>query len=190
MSTYFNTSHQPFPTHFTLKNQQPLLIREAEKADASEMIKYIHQIAAETDFLSFGEGEFNVTIQEEERIIARHHQAINCLFILAILNGEIVGMLNVKASGKPRMRHIGEFGISVLKNHWGKGIGTALIRSMMDWAKATGVIRKLNLKVQTSNHTAIQLYKKLGFVKEGLIRRDSCIRGVFYDTYAMGMLID
>ncbi len=190
MSNHFNTTHQPFPTYFTLQNKQTLLIREARKADATKMIEYIYQVAGETDFLSFGVGEFTITVQEEERIIDMHHQAINCLFILAIFNGEIVGMLNVKSSGKPRMRHIGEFGISVLKTHWGKGIGTALIRSMLNWAKATNVIRKLNLKVQTNNHTAIQLYQKLGFVREGVIRRDACIDGIFYDTYAMGMLID
>lgn len=86
--------------------------------------------------------------------------------------------------------HIGDFGVTVRKDHWGKGIGSSLIETMLKWAKASDVIRKINLNVQTNNETAIALYKKFSFEIEGTIRRDSFIDGKFYDAYAMGILID
>jgi len=61
---------------------------------------------------------------------------------------------------------------------------------MLDWAKTSGVIRKINLNVQTNNEVAIALYEKFGFEKEGTIRRDLYVDGKFYDAYAMGILID
>ncbi len=167
-----------------------MIIREATRSDAESMIQYVYQVADETPYLSFGAGEFTITKHEEERVIEIHRQAKNRIFILAILEGEIAGMLNVVANNKPRMRHIGEFGITVEKKYWGLGIGDSLMKSMIDWAQHSGIIRKLNLKVQTHNTAAINLYKKYGFKKEGLITRDSYIDGVFYDTYMMGLLID
>lgn len=178
------------PQKICLKKGEILLVRSAEKKDAATLIKYVKGVAGETDFLTFGKGEFKKTVKEEEQIIEEHRKAPNRIFIIAELEGKIAGLLNVNASEKPRLRHIGDFGITVRKDHWGKGIGTSLIKIMLDWAKASGVIRKINLNVIVNNKTAIKLYEKFGFKKEGLIKRDSYINRKFYDAYAMGLLID
>lgn len=179
-----------FPRHLTTKNGEPLLIREAHKKDASALIDYVQKVAAETDFLTFGEGEFNLTVSDEEAFIENSRMAPNQLALIAVLERRIVGLLHVEGSPKKRLQHIGEFGITVAKDHWGKGIGASLMQSMIDWAQASGVIRKLNLKVQVNNANAVRLYERFGFEKEGRIRRDTCIDGQFFDTYWMGLLID
>ena len=61
---------------------------------------------------------------------------------------------------------------------------------MIDWAKESGIIRKLNLKVLVTNDAAIKLYKKFGFEVEGLIKRDFYIKNKFQDTLIMGLIID
>ena len=106
------------------------------------------------------------------------------------MEGEIAGVLYLKSSSRPRLRHLGEFGLSVRKKHWGKGIGTLLLQSMLEWAAATKIIRKINLYVHKTNTKAIALYEKFGFEKEGLIRREIFFNGEFHDTYVMGVLID
>ncbi|MEL7120979.1 MAG: GNAT family N-acetyltransferase [Bacteroidota bacterium] len=107
-----------------------------------------------------------------------------------MIDEELVGMLNVVASPKPRLQHVGEFGVSVLKNHWNKGIASLLINRMISWAEKSKIIKKINLKVLQNNDVAFQLYKRLGFEIEGLLRRDFFVKGVYYDAYMMGMLID
>ncbi|MDX2304565.1 MAG: GNAT family N-acetyltransferase [Microscillaceae bacterium] len=174
----------------TLKNEELLSVREGVKEDASAAIDYLNRVAYETDFLSFGGGEFTKTIAEEEQYIERHQNCENQIFLIAEIKGEIAGILTVDASPKSRFRHVVEFGISIPKAHWGKGIGSILIRIMIDWAKEGKVIRKINLKVRSDNESAIQLYKKFGFEIEGLMRRDAFIRDRFFDTYVMGLLID
>lgn len=179
-----------FPRHLSTRKGDPLLIREAEKADAPALIEYVQRVAGETDYLTFGEGEFYLSVADEEAFIENSRKASNQIALLAQLDGEIVAMLHVEASPKKRLRHIGEFGITVRKDHWGKGIGKILMESLLDWAKAGGVIRKLNLRVQTDNTNAIKLYERFGFEREGLVRRDSCIDGQFFDSYLMGLLVD
>ena len=61
----------------------------------------------------------------------------------------------------------------------------------IEWAKTSGVIRRLQLTVQKRNLVAIHLYEKMGFITEGLQERGACIeRGEFLDVYLMGKLID
>lgn len=179
-----------FPQVTTTKRGAPLTIGEAEPSDAPAIIDYLNDVGAESDFLTFGGGGFSKTIEEEERFIVASHKAPNRVFLTALIEADIAGVLTVTSSSKERVRHIGEFGMSVRERYWGQGIGTALVESTIRWARSSGVIRKLNLLVRVDNKSAIGLYEKLGFEREGTIRRDACIDGRFYDSYAMGLLID
>lgn len=173
-----------------MTNNFKISIHVAKKADAPELIIDVKKVADETDFLTFDSSEFNKTIEEEERIIEEHNSAKNQLFIIAKLDDKVIGMLNVHSSKRKRLEHIGEFGISVLKEYWNKGVGNALMTYTINWAKESGVIKKLNLRVLVTNESAISLYKKKGFKIEGTISRDVKINDSFYDTYQMGLLID
>lgn len=175
---------------FSLKSGETLTIREATKEDAAAIITYVKKVGDESDFLTFSGSEFNYTVAEEEAIIEKHRTASNQLFIIGMVDQQVVSVLNLQASHKPRLRHLGDFGISVARAHWGKGIGKAMLTYMITWAKETGIIRKINLKVVEKNTGAIQLYQNLGFEMEGRIKRDFRVNGEFQDTFCMGLLID
>lgn len=177
-------------TTIQLKTGETLLLREAELEDAATMIRHAKQVGDETTYLSFSGDEFKKTIKEEQAIIQQHRQAINQIFLLALVDDQLVGMGNVLSTHKARGRHFAEFGLSVIKEHWGKGIGRHMINCFINWAREGGVIRKLNLQVQANNERAIQLYQELGFVEEGRLVRGTCVEGQFYDLVQMGILID
>lgn len=178
------------PRTSTAKTGATLTIREAEPSDAPAIIGYLNEVGGESDYLTFGAGGFTKTIEEEERFIAESHEAPNQIFLTALIGSDIAGVLTVTSSSKERVRHIGEFGMSVRARYWGQGVGSALVETTIGWAQSSGVIRKLNLYVRSDNARAIGLYEKFGFEREGTIRRDACIDGRFYDSYAMGLLID
>lgn len=167
-----------------------LLLRPAENSDAAAMIAYAKQVGDESDFLSFSGADFTTTVEEEERIIENHALADNMLFLLALVEGRIVGMCNVAASQRPRLRHLGYFGISVARAYWGAGVGSHMLAYVMDWARDSGLIRKIELLVQTDNHRGIRLYQKFGFEYEGRLRRSSWCNDQFHDVYTMGVLVD
>lgn len=112
------------------------------------------------------------------------------MFIVAEIEGKIVGNLSFSGGPRQRIAHAGELGVCVLKEYWGQGIGTKLIEYLIDWCKESGIIRKINLRVRSDNYSAIHIYKKLGFNEEGLITRDFFINERFYDSISMGFIID
>jgi len=174
----------------TLGNGQVATIREAELDDAAAVLEYLDQVIAETDFLAMGQGDLDWPLERERRLIEEHRSADNKLLIVAEVEGRIAGVSGFTGDDRRRLRHTGESGISVLQRHWGLGLGTALMESVIEWARSSGVVRKIGLRVRTDNERALRLYTRSGFVREGVITRQFAIAGRFYDAYLMGLEID
>jgi ribosomal-protein-alanine N-acetyltransferase len=56
--------------------------------------------------------------------------------------------------------------IAVAKDHWGRGVGSALMDSLCAWAKAGG-LRTLHLEVREGNARARDFYARWGFTLAG-----------------------
>jgi len=95
------------------------------------------------------------------------------------------------ADQRKRVRHIGDLFIVIGQKYWNNGLGSLLLEEVVEWAQASGILRRLQLTVQTRNQTAVHLYQKNGFVIEGRQERGAYIEeGKFIDVYLMGRLID
>ena len=173
-----------------LKNGDSVVIREASSSDANEILEYVDTISSESDFLTFGQGEFIMSVEQEEEFLDNTSRQSNGIYIVAEIGSKIIGTSSFSGGARPRISHTGEFGVSVLKEYWGNGIGTELIKYLIEWSKQSGIIRKMNLIVRNDNLSAIHVYKKLGFIEEGVITRDLQINGRFYDALFMGYTID
>ncbi|MDK2952265.1 MAG: hypothetical protein PWQ77_1930 [Kosmotogales bacterium] len=174
----------------TLKNGEILNIRRVVVEDSSEIIEYINKIAGESENLTFGPGEFKNTPEEEKRFIESINESDNSLMIVGIIKDEITSILNFNSGRRNRIKHVGEFGISVRKDFWNIGVGKEMMNYLIDWAKNTKIIKKINLMVRKDNLSAISLYKKFGFEIEGTNSRYFKIRGKYYDLLYMGLKID
>jgi len=174
----------------TLKNNDTVIIRQAGKTDAKEIIELLNRICGESDFLTFGPGEFTMTIEQEENFLENILKQSNALFLAAEDNGKLIGTLTFSGGSRPRIAHTGEMSLCVLKEYWGNGVGTALIEYLIEWCRQTGIIKKINLRVRTDNASAIHVYRKLGFIESGMITRETQVGGVFYDNLLMGYTID
>ncbi len=171
-------------------NNEKIIIREAVRSDAVALIEYLNIIGGESEFLTFGIWHFGRSVEQEQDFMENTLKKKNALFIIAEINGKVVGNLNFSGGSRQRTAHIGEFGVSILKKYWGNYIGQELVEYLIDWSKNLGVIRKINLRVRTDNTRGIHLYNKLGFLEEGIVKRDFLINGEFYDSFIMGLLID
>jgi RimJ/RimL family protein N-acetyltransferase len=175
------------PTEHHLKNGQVLVIREAAPEDARALLDYVEGISGESDFLSFGPGEFELTEPEEEEFIRKCLTSDNQLYILGSIDDTIVAILNFSAGRRPRVRHSGEFSMSVRKQYWGLGIGSLMLDMLIEWARSTQIVKKINLRVRTDNQRAVLLYERKGFVREGTIHKEILFDGKFYDHHWMGL---
>ena len=175
------------PYTANLAHGTEIQIREALPVEAGAILEYVEQMAGESDNASFGPGEFDLTEEQETEYLQMCLEKDGQLCLVAMLDGEIAGALTFGTGKRPRTRHVGEFGISVRKHHWGRGIGSHLLQALIDWAEATEVIKKINLRVRTDNVRGIRLYESKGFQVEGRQHNEMYVRGVYYDHYLMGL---
>ncbi len=76
--------------------------------------------------------------------------------------------------------------MSVGREHRGQGIGTALLETLLEWARESPIIEKVGLSVLSKNRRAIGLYEKLGFVAEGRRSREVKLApGEYLDDISM-----
>src|ERR1700730_1357517 len=108
--------------NYQLRSGQTLLIREAEKEDASIIIDHLNMVGTETDNLTFGEGGLGISEDKEAVFIDAISKSDNQLMICAFIDSKLVGHLGFTGGSRARIRHTGEFGITVLKEYWGKGV--------------------------------------------------------------------
>ena len=168
-----------------------LLIREAEAEDAAELVTFLNCVSLETDFTSLDGDGILLTSEEMEIFLNKQASSDNQITLLAFLNDKIAGIVNITADQRKRVRHIGDLFIVIGKRYWNNGLGSLLIEEAIEWAQASGILRRLQLTVQTRNQAAVHLYQKHGFVIEGRQERGAYIEeGKFIDVYLMGKLID
>ena len=168
-----------------------LLIREAEPNDAAELVAFLNRVSLETDFTSLDGDGILLTSEEMEVFLNKQASSDNQITLLAFLNDKIAGIINITADQRKRVRHIGDLFIVIGKRYWNNGLGSLLLEEVVEWAQASGILRRLQLTVQTRNQAAVHLYQKYGFAIEGRQERGAYIEeGEFIDVYLMGRLID
>jgi RimJ/RimL family protein N-acetyltransferase len=156
--------------------------------DASEMIAYLEAISGETDFLTFGPGEFGMTVDQEVVFLRSRADPLRGMMMKTVVGGEMVGNALLSRSPRQRIRHVAELGLSVRRDFWGAGLGSALCKTVFSEAKRAGVSR-VALKVRADNVRAIRLYERLGFSHEGRLIGPFLVGGVEFDELVMGLRI-
>lgn len=168
-----------------------LIIHEATVNDAAQMLQFVQNLSEEPDInLPMAPGEFKISLEQEKDILAEYQLADNSTFLVAEVEGEIVGILNIKGGLRSRQRHAGELGISVKKGWRGKGLGEQLMEAALRWARAGGILKRIELKVYARNTAAIHLYQKYGFEIEGTRRRAIFQGGQYLDDLIMSLLLE
>ena len=143
-------------------------IREAVSGDAEQLIRYVQRLSEEPGItIPLAPGEFQITIEEEERILDDFATADNSIYLVAERDEQIVGILNCNGGKRQANRHNASFGMSVAREVRNRGVGTALLQYLLAWAKDSPVLSRLELEVYAHNDPAIHLYQKFGFVQEG-----------------------
>ncbi len=142
-----------------------IVIEKASHTDAEAILEYMKQIGSETDNLTFGKEGLPITVKEEADYIERLENSDDDVMFVAKDNGRIIGDASLNRLPR-RMKHRGDFGISVLREYWNLGIGSRLLREIINFAKDNS-FEVIELQVRSDNAAAIHLYEKFGFEKFG-----------------------
>lgn len=155
--------------HF-LPNGKQLVIRPPEVRDAQGCLDCFLQLTQETDFLLYTHEEAKAfDLHAEEAFIASYVNHPNHLFLVADVDGEIVGTLTLNQYKFSKQQHTALLGIAVLHKYWNMGIGRRLLTAAIRWVEEHPSIAVIHFEVLANNERAIQLYRNFNFSEHGRI---------------------
>jgi RimJ/RimL family protein N-acetyltransferase len=143
------------------------VIRHADPADAEQLTRLADAVSAEPEgwLISVG-GEWRSAGDERRFLKALRRYPHAAVFVAEREDGTLVGRLSIGRDPHPASTHVADVGLMVAHDARRQGVGTALLRAAVDWARGAG-IRKLELHVFPWNEAAIALYDAFGFEREG-----------------------
>lgn len=150
-----------------LKDGRQCLIRNATSHDAKDVLSNLKKAHEETNFLLTYPDEKGFSIEEEKSFLRQKEESDVEVQLCAVVGDVIVGLAGVSAIGAmEKICHRSELGVSIEKDFWRLGIGSALTEACIECATKAG-FRQLELEVVGDNRNAIALYKKMGFIEYG-----------------------
>jgi RimJ/RimL family protein N-acetyltransferase len=143
------------------------VIRHADPSDAEQLTRLADAVSGEPEgwLISVG-GEWRSAGDERRFLKALRRYPHAAVFVAERDDGTVVGRLSIGRDPHPASTHVADVGLMVAHDARRQGVGTALLRAAVDWAREAG-IRKLELHVFPWNEAAIALYDAFGFEREG-----------------------
>lgn len=166
------------------------VIREAIPSDAEAIINLLNKTATQTGFLIQGEEGLGISAEEEAEELDKLYASDNNCVLVALIDEKVIGIATIFGSSKPKIRHIGEIGISIDKDYWGMGLGRLMMEELLDWASEAKVLKRLQLQVQSRNKRARSLYESLDFELETIIKYGVKDKDEYLDVCQMSKLIN
>ena len=156
-----------YSRQIVLKDGRSAILRSGMESDGAAVFAQFNQTHGETDFLLSYPDENSFNAEQEGKFLKRKAESDNAVEIIALVDGRVVATAGVDAIGaKYKLRHRAEFGVSVLREYWGLGIGRALLDACIECARKAGYTQ-LELEVVAENARAVNMYQSAGFVEFG-----------------------
>ncbi len=152
-------------------------VRFSTKEDIISLKKMFNRVVREKRFLP--------TIEELAEVGDEWVDLINHdLIIVAEIQGELVGQIQLERLEDDATQHVCEIGIIVDPDYRGKGVGSRLLEKAIKTAKHLG-FEKICLSTFHTNSNAISLYKKFGFQELGRRKKQFKIADKYIDEILM-----
>lgn len=168
------------------------IIRRATVDDAEQMVEHMKRIVVEPDNgIVRSEVDEVMSVEEERTTLRELETADNSILVVAVTpDNHVIGVTGFIGGKRRALRHTGSIGIAIDKEWRSKGVGTAMMQFLIDWARGTGIITRMELEVNTNNERAVHVYQKVGFVVEGRKQKALFKEGRYLDNYVMALLLE
>jgi len=151
--------------------KEKITIRPLKLSDVDSCLSMINSLVKEKAMISV---QKKMTRKQEEEYIKATVKEIKdkkrVVFVIDV-NGKVVGISGISRLSEGTRKHIGEIGISLRKETRGKGLGEKLFKKTMSEGIKKFRFKIIYLNVFGNNKIAMNLYKKLGFVKIGTVKK-------------------
>ena len=150
-----------------LKDGRECILRNGEERDGQAALANYILTHEQTDYLLSYPDEKTMTAEQEGRFLQQKTDSETEIEILAEVDGAVAGLAGIESvGGRDKIRHRADFGISIDRQYWNLGIGTALMNACVDCARKAGY-EQIELSVVAENEPALAMYRKAGFEEYG-----------------------
>ena len=159
------------------------LVRPSRPRDAGSYLELYRGIVAEGR---------HIRTESVRRGLAYHRKQLGRSWdqgqasIVAVADRRVIGHLSISREEHPVNRHVASIGMMVAPDWRRRGVGSALMKEALRWAREMGV-EKVALTVYPDNDAARALYRSFGFVEEGRLTGHSKKRVGYRDEIVMGL---
>ena len=168
-----------------LKNKKLVTIRQAGINDAEKLLNCIKTYVRQSDYIPKLDQEINLTINQEREWINSYLISENSLLLIAEYDNEIVGNIDLTGSRSKIMEHTALIGMGILKEWRNSGLGTIFLKSTIEWARGNPTLELIWLQVYTENELGLNLYRKMGFEENGIIKNYFKHASKYFDKLTM-----
>ena len=134
-------------------------------------------------------GQWTMTLEQERKFLTKRvGNSAGGVFCVADSEGQIAGVANLNRGAAISRRQCADLGMSVDFDFRRRGVASALMHYLIDWARAQRLVR-VELRVFQRNHVAIHLYERFGFQIEGHHPSAVQKQGEWLDDLTMGLLL-
>jgi len=179
------------PSTYPLKTGKQIIFRNLAPEDAESFLQFRLQVPQDSTNTMQYVGMKFPTLEETAKRLETQLADRTTLNIGAFDSGKVVGYLNFRMPNPdhPWVQHLGQFGMMILKEYWGHGIGKRLLDLQELHAKSIGISR-IEAMVRTKNDRGIKLYEHNGYKIEGTRRKAAKIDDDFCDEYFIAKILD
>jgi len=168
---------------FTAKDGTKVTLRRLRWEDLDDLHEFINSLVEEgVDILR----DQKPTRGEEAEWLGRRLASMEkgeIVDIVAEVNGKVVANSEAERRGGA-MSHVGYVGVGIRAGYRGIGIGTEIMRALINESKKMG-LKILVLDVFDTNNEAKRLYQKMGFRESGRIPKGIYKQGKYIDLIRM-----
>ena len=171
------------PRIFTAKDGRKVKLRSLRWEDLDDCIEFINSLIDEGSDIA---KETKVTRDEEADWLGKRLASVEkgeLVDVVAEVDGKMVANAEI-GRRRGNMSHVGDFGVGIRAGYRGIGIGTELMRLLIEQARRIG-LKTIVLDVFETNSTAKGLYEKAGFKENGRIPKGVYKSGKYIDLIRM-----
>jgi ribosomal protein S18 acetylase RimI-like enzyme len=134
-----------------------------------------------TDPIAFGS-----SYEEEENFTEAEWKRRMTSALFTFSDDKPVGTITYLFDNRLKTKHIARiFGVYVDPNYRGRGIGKKLLEKALELIQENKNIVKIQLMVNSKQNAAVALYKNMGFIVVGQLKKEIKVDGEFYDELVM-----
>jgi L-amino acid N-acyltransferase YncA len=173
---------------FFAKDGRKVVLRTPKWEDLDDFLEIINSLVEErADILRTERVSKEEEIDFLSRVLSRLEKD-EMFYLVAEVDGKVVAVSEISKRGGYE-KHVGVIGIAIRNGFRDLGIGTEIMKTLVEQAQKMG-LKVLTLSAFATNKPAIHVYEKVGFVQTGTIPKKHFKEGKYIDEIILTKVLE